>query len=314
MFLNRFSLIPYLPVLLIAAFFSLFARHAVAADSTQQWIVVGTFDGADSPSGSFREAVAIDLDSEGNVYIVDRGLNRLLKFSPQGIFKNEIGGYGRGTESFNDPRDVDAHLTLNIFVADYNNNRIVRFDKNLNYLSDFRPDPDSPYYFEMPLSVRVSNQYDMFILEDLNKRVIKFNRFNQPQVAFGNAADNLGQLLSPCQLAISDKNKIFVSDPGQKAVVVFDYLGNFLTEIKNPDFQQPLGISATRLDELVVADPESHSIYFFSDGQSFSGRLNLEEQNIRPVDVSLLHMRGKTDQFLYVLTPHNCLVFKKSGN
>ena len=279
-------------------------------NATLSWSVVQQLDGSRTPSGKFQDAVAVDLDSEGNIYIVDRARHRLVKYDQNFVFVKEIGGFGTGGEQFNDPRDVDAHLTLNIYVADYNNNRIVRFDGNLNYLNEFKSRAENNYYFEMPLSVGVSGQYDMFILEDLNRRIIKFDRFSEPQVAFGDNTENLGQLLNPHQLTVSEGGKIFVSDPAAKAVVVFDYLGNYAGEITHPDLQQPKGVSVAADGTLLVCDSETRQIFFFKNGQSFGGVLNVSGWGIKPQDVVMAVARKSTARLLYVLSPQKCLILK----
>lgn len=281
------------------------------AETQSGWRKVRVFNGSDTPSGAFQDAVAIDLDSEGHLFIVDRGQNRLIKYDQNGGYIKEIGGYGSGTEQFSTPTDVCARLTLNVFVADYNNDRIVRFDSNLNYLNEFETPYQGENSFEMPLSVVVSGQYDLFILEDLNKRVLKFDRFNQPLASFGDASENLGQLLNPMQLAISDDGKVFVSDRGAEAIVVFDYLGNFLQEVRHPKLTHPHGIYVSSLNQLLVADPENHSVFFFREGRKFVESLDLSSQDLTPVDAALWDGKGKLLPRLYILTAKSCAVFEK---
>jgi hypothetical protein len=275
------------------------------------WIITRIIDAQETPAGVLQNVTAIDLDTEGNLYILDSGRNRLLKYSAAGFFIKEAGGFGKGSEQFNDPRDVDAHLTLNIFVADFNNNRIVRFDSNLNFLNDFIPDFESPYYFEMPLSIAVNGQYDLFILEDLNKRIVKFDRFNQPLAAFGEASENLGQLLGPYQLALGSKNEIYVSDPLNQSILVFDFLGNYLFEIIHPDFLEPKGIFLSLQGQLLVADPRGQKIYFYDSQQKISDILNLTDYNIFPLDVAYWNPRGDQQSVLYVASARQCLVMSR---
>lgn len=293
-------------------FLSIFIQTGIAAEGkekTSRWKFVARMSGEDAPSGKLQDACAIDLDSEGNVFIVDRSRNRLLKFSPERIFLKEIGGFGDGAEEFSAPNDVCARRTLNIYVADYNNDRISRFDAKLNYLSEMTSDDDAPFHYEMPLSVTVSGQYDIFLLEDLNKRVIKLDRFNQTRAVFGDASQNLGQLLSPQQIDLSESGKVFVSDPGAQAVVLFDYLGNFLSELKYPEFRQPSGIFVNSSGDLLVADPESQKIFFFTAGTRFSGVCDLKPFGIRPLDVAMFISRGTGQSIAYVLAADCCLVF-----
>jgi hypothetical protein len=274
-----------------------------------EWKILNILQGENTPSGSFKETIALDLDSEGNIFIVDRGKNRIVKLSSEGLFKTEVGGYGSGREELNDPRDIDAHLTLNVYVTDYNNNRIIRYDSNLNYLNEYASDIESPIYFEMPLSVAVSGQYDIFVLEELNRKIIKANRFNQPLITFGGNTENLGQLLRPYQIATGSDNKIFVSDPGKKSIVIFDYLGNFIRELVIPDFHDLAGIAVNQRNELVVVDKEKEKIYFFSNGLKYLGSFNAGEINIRPIDAFLRHPKGTKTMVFYVLTTEKCYIF-----
>ncbi len=305
----------YLFLLLTAIFLGfcgkrLPAQNASLPANPMGWQLVRTVDGGDSPSGKFRDAVALDVDSEGNLFVVDRGRYRVVKFDKHGFFRQEIGGFGRGADQFGDPVDIDAHHTLNIFVADYSNNRIARFDANLNYLSELTS-REGQYYFEMPLSVAVSGQYDIFLLEDLNKRVIKFDRFNNPQGTFGNNTESLGQLLGPQQLALGENGAVFVSDPIKNKVVVFDYLGNFLRELSHPAFRYPRGISVNSRNDLSVADSEAEMLFFFRGGETATGTFDLREYQIFPQDVVWWRPRGISEELLYVLSSEKCLVFAR---
>ncbi|OGB60642.1 MAG: hypothetical protein A2Y94_03335 [Caldithrix sp. RBG_13_44_9] len=281
------------------------------AESEFSWEIIRVIDAQETPSGILQNISAIDLDTEGNLYILDSGRNRLLKYSSSGIFIKETGGFGKGPEQFNDPRDVDAHLTLNIFVADFNNNRIIRYDSNLNFLNDFIPDFESPFYFEMPLSVAVNGQYDLFILEDLNKRIVKFDRFNQPLAAFGKASENLGQLLGPYQLALGSKNEIYVSDPLNKSIQVFDFLGNYLREIVHPDFVEPRGIYISPQGQLLVADPKGQKIYFYDSSHKIFDVIDVRNFNIVPLDIASWNPRMDKNTVLYVASARHCLVMTR---
>ncbi len=298
----------YSILLLLILLLNVSAQDSSGVNS-RQWTLARVFNGEGSPNGIFLSVPAIDLDPEGNLYIVDSGRNRLLKYSPSGIYIKDVGGFGSGAEQFNNPRDVDAHLALSIFITDFNNNRVVRLDSRMYYLNDFKTSYDSPYYFEMPLSVAVNNQYDIFILEDLHKRIIKFNRFNQPLVAFGKSSENLGQLLGPNQITTGQKSVLYVSDSVQGVIVVFDFLGNYLKEIVHPDLLEPKGIHVSARGELTIADHRGQKIFFYREGGKFYDMLDLSSLNINPTDVALWHPMGRQDMILYVSDSDKCYVF-----
>jgi len=79
----------------------------------------------------------IDLDKKGNLYIADRGNNRIRKVDPQGVITTVAGDgthffagdYGPATRaSLAYPTDVIADNRGNLYIADRNNNRIRRVD------------------------------------------------------------------------------------------------------------------------------------------------------------------------------------------
>ena len=256
------------------------------------------------------KATAIDLDFQGNVYILDRGRHQLLKFSPEGRPIKQIGGFGNAEESFDDPRDVFARTPLDVFIADYNNARVVRYDKNLNFLSKLTSVFQPPFDFERVLSVAVSPQYDLFLLEDSQNRVIKFSRFSDPTAAFGGFDDPYGQLLEPTDLALDGNDRVFVADPGQPAIVVFDYLGNYLTRIDHPDFQTPAALFWGADKNLYVADRGGRQIFVFAQGTRFSGVIDLKKQASGLVGVACVAASPEKPRRLYVLGVRHCFVFK----
>jgi len=257
----------------------------------------------------FVKAAALDLDSEGNIYIIDRGQHQLTKFSPDGRPIRQIGGFGRGTQQFDDPRDVNAHTTLNVFVADYNNNRVVRFDRRLDFIASLTSQWPEPYDFDRVLSIAVSSQYDLFLLEDGNKRIMKFSRFAEPKESFAGTHETYGQLLEPTQLTLDASQRLFVADPAQKTVAVFDYLGNFITNLYHPDLKQPNGIYWGDDQQLYIADQETSNLLIFSSNLKLVGSVSLKAVAEDIVDVAVRYDKESGSRRLFILEPNRCWVF-----
>jgi hypothetical protein len=175
------------------------------------------------PSGKFvREigqgvygfvfAETVRIDPQDNIWIVDRGSNLVLKFSPDGRIAMTMGrkpeavslsggggggggrGAGRGLpgagapgDSFNRPTDVAWDAAGNIFVSDgYGNARIAKFDKNGKFLK-----------------------------------------------SWGSKGAAAGQLNTPHSLAVDAQGHVYVADLGNKRIQVFDNDGGFKTQYSN---------------------------------------------------------------------------------
>ncbi len=73
----------------------------------------------------FPEGIA--TDSVGNVYIADRGNNRVQKFNSNGAFITKFGSTGAGDGQFLQPNDVTVDTAGNVYVADTGSDRIQKF-------------------------------------------------------------------------------------------------------------------------------------------------------------------------------------------
>lgn len=256
------------------------------------------------------KGAAIDTDFQNNIFVLDRGNHQLLKFGLDGKLLDQIGGFGRGNDGFDNPSDLVANTSLDVFVADYFNRRVVRFDKNLNFLSQLTSELDPPYDFDRVLSVAVSPQYDLFLLEDRDNRIIKFNRFSEATAVLGGMDDPYAQLLEPTDLALDANLQLYVADPGQQAIVVFDYLGNYLRKIEHPAFEQPRAISFDSKDNLLITDTAKRCIFVFEKGLRFSGIIDVGLLQRDITGAVKINAEKQKKQYVVVLGNNRCFLLE----
>jgi len=78
----------------------------------------------------------IDVDADGNIYVVDTGNHRIVKFDASGAFVRAWGEAGRGSGEFVYPFSIaldDGH----VYVGDPNNGRIQFFDHDGTFLGQW---------------------------------------------------------------------------------------------------------------------------------------------------------------------------------
>ena len=74
-----------------------------------------------SGNGQFNENHGIDIDSSGNVYVVDTRNNRIQKFSSDGTFIHKWGSTGCSAGEFLIPHDITIDSSDNIYISDSGN-------------------------------------------------------------------------------------------------------------------------------------------------------------------------------------------------
>lgn len=90
----------------------------------------GTADGPALSGATFSSPSGMAIDSQGNLFVVDRVSDRIRKITPTGTVTTVCGstpGFSNGTGAgvkFDDPQDMVIDSYDNIYVADRYNNRI----------------------------------------------------------------------------------------------------------------------------------------------------------------------------------------------
>jgi len=218
-------------------------------------------------AGVYAQAVTpvsgerIDIDINGNVYLLQTNRNSLELLTKEGIRKHGVGGSGWENDQFDRPSGVWARNGIDVFVADYGNHRIQRFDRNLNYVSTLstREHSNPDERFGYPGDVALSRLGYLLICDTENSRIVKVNQFKQVERTFGGFGAGEGRLYSPTQVECGPKDHVYVVDGAR--LLVFDNFGNFLHIIAGV-FRLPVSLYADGRSIVVV---DSAVVYCFDN-------------------------------------------------
>lgn len=207
---------------------------------------------------------AISVDTQPFLYLTDQRRNQIVKADTNGTVIRRVGGFGWEVEQFDRPAAIWAENSLDVFVADYNNNRIQRFDRNLNFVASLVNDSnlDEKLQFGLPVAVAFSKFSELIIAEHDRNRVLRFSAGGVPAQSFGDYNWGSGTLEEPVRLCLGADDHLFVADRGRRAIIRFDYFGNFIQEIRHPKLSVPAGL-ATQGDWLFVLDAASRQVLVF---------------------------------------------------
>ncbi len=121
----------------------------------------------------------MDIDSDGNIYMVDSGASAVIKLNSQNIPVLTVKEFADG-ESFNAPNGISVGADGYIYVADTGNGRIIKLSRELELISIFEKPSleDAQYDYEYkPLYVEADAEGRFYVIaESQTQGIMQFDK------------------------------------------------------------------------------------------------------------------------------------------
>lgn len=135
--------------------------------------VVNTF-GRDS---DIKFPAGITFDSDGNLYVADRGNHCLWVLSPNGDVIRKIGSRGSKFGELYFPYGI-AVKNDRIMVSESGNHRVSVFSLTGNFVSSFGKYGSEPGMFDHPRHICINSKGELLVADEMNQRVQIFQVYH----------------------------------------------------------------------------------------------------------------------------------------
>jgi len=206
---------------------------------------------------AFSYAHSVKVDRDDNVWIVDKGSDMVVKFTPAGRVAMVFG------------RKKEAS------------------DEAVPWTRVTPPRPHVNGQFRQPTDVTWDPQGNIFISDGyINSRVAKFSKDGDWVKSWGEKGNKEGQFDTPHSIAADVRGNIYVADRGNQRVQVFDPEGTFVRSISvasvplppgaapaigNPPSPEVTGTQAPGAPWAICITPGPNQVMFLSD--AYPGRI-----------------------------------------
>lgn len=174
-----------------------------------------------SGEGEFSHPSGVAVGPKGNIYVADRGNNRVQVFSPKGTFLGAFGRSGSLPGQFREIVDLAVDAAENIYVVDRGNDRIAKYDSTGVLLWETGKSGGQDGEFRGPENIQISPDNEIYVLDAGNARVQIYDSNGKFVRKFGSEGSEAGQFKSPLGLSLEEGQRLYVGDRGNKRVQVF---------------------------------------------------------------------------------------------
>ncbi len=228
---------------------------------------------AGSAPGQFSLPFGVATDALGNVYVLERGGQRVQKFDALGNFITQWGSPGSGAGQFNAPSFIAVDASGNVYVTDSGNNRVQKFTSGGAFVTQWGTPGSGPGQFNNPYAIAVDDSGDVYVTEWNGCRVQVFTNSGAYVTGWGGYGSGPGQFTYASGIAVDPKGKVFVADQGDR-VQEFTGTGTYLGQWGSPgggngQFDSPNGMATDAVGNVYVAEYTNNRVQKFANDGTY---------------------------------------------
>jgi DNA-binding beta-propeller fold protein YncE len=227
-----------------------------------------------SGAGQFAKPEGIAINqATNNVYVIDKGNNRIEEFNAEGKYTAKFGEGGSAPGQLNAPEGIaivpagaiTSSTSGEVWVGDSANNRVDEFTETGEYIGSFGTEGSGEGQFKAPDGIAFSGE-DAYIVDSGNDRVQEFSMSGTYIAKFASKGTGEGQLQTPYGIATEPvSGDLYVADSANNRIEEFNPAGTFLVAYGkkgegNGEFTSPESLAINPAGDIYVTDTTNNRI------------------------------------------------------
>ncbi|NCB52630.1 MAG: hypothetical protein EOM54_12245 [Clostridia bacterium] len=217
-------------------------------------------------NGELAEAAGTAVDSAGNIYVVDKKNNRVVKYNSIGVYQSSFNSADSGGGQFSGPYGIAIDSNDNIYVMDSGNQRVQKFNSSGAYVSQFSDGITTT----LAMFIAIDSSDNIYITENTTKKVFKYNSAGVKQLEISVTQTSSNGIRG---VAVDSDGTIYV---GAQDCKIYKYStdGTYISSF-GEDGSEPgelngiKGLKADSQNNIWVADTVNNRISVFSSAGAF---------------------------------------------
>jgi streptogramin lyase len=234
---------------------------------------IAPFGTAGTGPGQIQDARGIATDSSGNVYVIDRVNQRVMKYDSNGSFLMQFGSAGSGDGQFSDPRGIAVSPNGTIWVTDEGVgmpgeagavqpsvqafNSSGQFIRKITYQT-----------FADPYGVATGPGGVLWVSDVTSHQLYEFNE-NGTLIRTAGGDGGSAEMTTPSGLATDAAGNVWLSDWSANRVQKYNSNGHFVMQFSampgNPtgQLETPIAVAVAPSGNLLVTEEKNNRVDVF---------------------------------------------------
>ncbi|HEY3434038.1 MAG TPA: hypothetical protein VGK41_00155, partial [Solirubrobacterales bacterium] len=224
-----------------------------------------------SADGQLNSPSDLARDSEGDLWVLDRGNGRVQQFSPEGQFLSKFGSPGTQEGQINQPSSIAIDAAGNLLLGE--SGRVQKFSPGGQLLQKFGSFGEGTGQFLSAAGITVGADGTIWIAD-----FMKLQRFTPSgELIERVGGSGPGVVQQPGGLATGADGDVYVASRGTDEVKVFDEDGDYLRTIGSPgtgpgQFSRPIEVALDAEGNVWVADSDDDDVQVFNGAGEYLAR------------------------------------------
>jgi len=170
------------------------------------------------------QASSIDISTNGEIFVVETGKNRVIKLDLNGKVIDSFGGRGSGDYQFDRPGSIESTNGLKIYVTDEGNQRIQMYDNRYQFLGSYTSKSLSKHRFD-PTFIGVDSFGNLLVYLESEHLLVRFGMMSRSDLEIGPLQQYGIQKISCFHVV---KDQYFLADSDQGVLHRFSSQGAYM--------------------------------------------------------------------------------------
>jgi sugar lactone lactonase YvrE len=203
------------------------------------------------------------INSKGEILVLDGKQRRIIRLTPEGVFKGYLDPIGLSSPASYVPRSFTIDVDDNLYILDILSRRVIVLNPEGKYLRHIKFPKDYGFFSDLTVDFKSS----VFLIDSTNAVIFSAVKNS---VKFSSLTEKLKQYIRfPTVITTDKRGRIYLVDRNGSKIIILGQDGSFLSRLSGQGWKEgrlnhPSDMCINSKGEVFIADTSNSRIQIFT--------------------------------------------------